>query len=669
MKLHIRKWAVGGISAVMLMTAVPFAHAQTVTTTDLQAQISQLLATIASLQAKLAGTQTSAQAIKFTWTRSLAAGSTGEDVRQLQRFLNADPDTRVSLSGAGSPGNETMYYGPATAAAVSKFQVKHRADILSPLGLVSGTGYFGPSTIAKANHIANAVVVLPPVTDDENEDESDSESEDSETAQPQLRGEGILEEVSLQQVGNGRVNEAAGDKPVAEVTIGARHGDIEITRLDISLTANSGNTERDPWDTFENVSLWIDGEKIAEERADDRRAYLNRDSGTLRFSNLDLVIDEDEETEIVIAVSLMRNVSGAGANADWNIAVERLRYFDADGVATDESSFGDLGQSESFSIVERGYGEELKFSRAANDPDPSSIIVDDSRRTTGVTILRYELEAIDADIELDRLFVNVETSAAQYTDVVYRAYLKVDGKLFRADSVLTTGAYSTSSVRLAFDIDGDVEIDEGERVDAELILDFKARTAYQNGESIIARITSAERDLTDAEGSDDINEFSGSVVGSRHTLLSEGIVAPVDSVRFSTDRLGQNATVGVFTLEFDVTAIEGDYYITEFASTSLATTTGGLSYTIDATAGSATSITGTLTSTARENTSGVFTVREGETERFTLTVTVDADTAASYRVGLDSLFFSANTDGLTGGETLDLLPVNKYRTYYQFINN
>ncbi len=84
------------------------------------------------------------------FTRVLKIGSTGEDVRELQKFLNSK-GFKVSNSGAGSPGYESTYYGPATFAAVKRFQEAYAAEILRPLGLYVGTGTFGASTMKKVN--------------------------------------------------------------------------------------------------------------------------------------------------------------------------------------------------------------------------------------------------------------------------------------------------------------------------------------------------------------------------------------------------------------------------------------------------------------------------------------------------------------------------------------
>lgn len=98
----------------------------------------------------------------MTWSRSLKLGSRGADVKDLQVFLNMCADTKVSNSGAGSPGMETTYFGPATKAAVIKWQAAR--------GVYPNSGLFGPLSRAKAadlqmssNVCGGGVVVNPPV--------------------------------------------------------------------------------------------------------------------------------------------------------------------------------------------------------------------------------------------------------------------------------------------------------------------------------------------------------------------------------------------------------------------------------------------------------------------------------------------------------------------------
>ena len=72
-------------------------------------------------------------------TRNLLSGSVGEDVKNLQKILNAQGFT-VAASGPGSTGNETARFGALTRAAVIRFQ---KANNITPTA-----GYFGPITRA-----------------------------------------------------------------------------------------------------------------------------------------------------------------------------------------------------------------------------------------------------------------------------------------------------------------------------------------------------------------------------------------------------------------------------------------------------------------------------------------------------------------------------------------
>lgn len=79
----------------------------------------------------------------YTFTRTLSKNMNGEDVKMLQKILNARGFT-IAVSGPGSAGNETTYFGLATEAAVKKFQAAHG---------VSAIGVVGPGTRAVLNSL------------------------------------------------------------------------------------------------------------------------------------------------------------------------------------------------------------------------------------------------------------------------------------------------------------------------------------------------------------------------------------------------------------------------------------------------------------------------------------------------------------------------------------
>lgn len=650
------------LALALLTTAAPSAPVYAQSSTDLQAQITLLLAQLQALQSQISGTPVIGS---YTFTRTLKLGDSGEDVKKLQQYLNRNLDTQVAAYGIGSSGNESMYFGPATAAAVSKLQMKYHSEILAPSGLQSPTGTFGPATMRKVQSLMVTTVTpgTPPTVP------TTPGTPPTEVTGSILQGSGDLATFTISGAKNSTINEAASDAPVAELEFGAKYGDLELSRLDISLVANAANLKKNPWDVFETASLWVDGKKIAEQRIDNKSKYLNRNAGTIRFSDLKTILKDGTKENVTVAVSVKNGIRGAGTNADWNISVDRLRYFDADTVASDDTSTGELKKVKTFKIAERGAGEELKFSVGSNNPIEQTVIVDDQRKTTNVTLLNYTIEAIENSIELDRLSINIQTGSAAYADVVSDVRLKIGSKIFTRKDILSTGSYSTSSVLVTFDVDNKVKIKENDKAEVSVIVDLKPRIGYTNGESILAQVTSAERDITVAEGADEVKKFSGTIVGKLQNLISDGVYSSVSGVRFSTATQGKNNTLGVFTAEFQVTAVEGDFYIADVASTSAATTSGGLQFSIATAVATTTHVSASLMSTADEDLDGVFTIREGETETFTLTVVIDPDEAGYFRIGLDTLYFSKNADGVTGSVAYQLKPVSKFKSINQFINN
>ncbi len=75
----------------------------------------------------------------YVYSRNLQQNMRGEDVRQLQIFLNTH-GFQVSKVGVGSLGNETAYFGPATRLALIQFQ---KANKITP-----AVGFLGPITRA-----------------------------------------------------------------------------------------------------------------------------------------------------------------------------------------------------------------------------------------------------------------------------------------------------------------------------------------------------------------------------------------------------------------------------------------------------------------------------------------------------------------------------------------
>ena len=114
---------------------------------QLLAQIESLKKQIAELQAKLVGNNGGQSYCSALYNNLYFGLSNNNEVKCLQDFLKSQ-GTDIYPEGL-----VTGYFGNLTKLAVTRFQQKYASEILTPLGLFSGTGYVGSSTRAKINQL------------------------------------------------------------------------------------------------------------------------------------------------------------------------------------------------------------------------------------------------------------------------------------------------------------------------------------------------------------------------------------------------------------------------------------------------------------------------------------------------------------------------------------
>jgi hypothetical protein len=654
------KFAVAIVAVAMALAAYAPANAQDVSDMSLE----ELIALVTQLQSQLgqSGSTTTgggSAASCYTFTRDLTIGATGADVMELQKFLMA--------AGQSIPAGPSDYFGSQTQAALAAWQAAN--------GVSPAAGYFGPITRAA---VAAACV---PADDADDDDATEDEDEDEDDEDMTLSGEASLDIYELED-GESTLEEGDEDAVIGELTVEFTDGDAEISRLDFSIAGGSA----EPWEAFETFSLWVDGDMVAEFDASDENEYLNEDEGEFRFTGLDIVAQEDEELEIMVAATVQNNLDAAELT-DWTLTGETIRFFDADGVATTENNIDGLGvDTAEFEVQEAGTDEELDISLAPSNPDSTDLIVDTDTDTNDVTIMVAEVEAEDNDIELNKIVVLVETGSASTTAVVDEARIVIDGEEFNAEAISgtgTTSAMATSrfvdaagtAVWYVFDVDGDIVIDADDSVEMEVVVDLNDTDdglRYPNGTQIEASVGSDELDLWEAEGADDLDndQFSGSASGDQHTLVAEGIAVPADGFQTeSVTTTGQNDTTGIIEVTFEVTAVEGDFYINDRAGvdTGIDATLGGVGFSVDGATTSFASLSATLTSEDAEDDTGAFIVEEGTTETFVLRVTLDPNASGDFRVILTEVWYSEDDDGENASPYLPA-PASSFRSSFVNIN-
>jgi hypothetical protein len=593
-----------------------------------------------------AGTGTAgAVACTGTFARNLTVGDTGADVKELQQLLNARGFTVATAGAPGSAGMESTYFGPATKSAVTAMQNAYAGEILAPLGLTTGTGFFGASTRAKANALCSAGT--PATPGDEDEDEDADEDEDTD-----LSGEASLITNEMSDADDDEINEGEEEAEIGEFTVEFSDGDAMITRLDIALVGTSLE-ESDPWDVFNTVYLMVDDEVVAEKDIDSKSDYLDDDDGTIRFSGLDIIAEEDEELVITIAVDVANSVDGADDDQNWTVSVNGLRFVDGTDVTSTETF---TGEDATFSIGARGGEDEIIVKTSSSDLDSSIIKVEDDKKSDWVTVFVFDLDTDDSenDISIDSLPVSVTVGSSTYNALVNDARLVIDGTTVDSSAADVDDGTTATGV-ITFDVDGDVVIDAGDRVKAELQLRFNSLLPGDEGTTVLGAVTTANAEAIDAEGADDVNG-EGSATGEAHQLLTQGIFAEIVSIT-ETKTAGDNNTndVGDYVFKIDLTAFEGDFYVGSTSASIVYHVEDGNGATVATTSSAALTASGVT----KESTN--YKIPDGETETFTLTVSLNPDTTGFYRVVVDSVTYG--TAALTPtGETHTASPAEDFES-------
>lgn len=638
------KLAVALVAVAMVFSAFA-SSAKAQTTEELQAMINDLLAQVAALQASTGATAVGGACVSIA--QPLTVGATGADVTALQNRLIAD--------GQSIPAGATGYFGSQTRAALGSWQAAH--------AVAPAVGYYGPITRAAMDASCTPA--------DEVDTDPDDSSDDSDVT---LSGEASLDEFTIDDADDDTVQEGADDVEIGVFTVVFTNGDAEISRLDVAL--QGGGDETDPWDTFDSISLWVDGDKIAEEDADSRSDYLDEDKGSLRFSGLDLIGMEDEEVEITVAANIQSGMDDGADGEDWELFAGSIRFFDADGVATTEDSQEDLQPivlsstqpSASFTIEEAGFDDEVIVKTSSNDPDAITLQVEDDSKSDWYNVFTFDLDTDDSinDITFNTIVLEVivGTSTGGYNALVDDAEIVIDGVTI--DDVTVTNG-TTATATLTFDVDREVTVDAGDRVEAELMLRFKSLATLSEGVTVQGRILSATTANIDAEGADDLanSQLSGSATGEAHTLRTTGIdVSKTDTSAAVTVSDGALNDYATFSVEVEVTAFNQDVFIAIDDTVSIdysLVDSSGNAYTVPTASSSV-----VLSSSADEGgaASAFFQINEGETETITLTVTYTPVVAnRAVRLQLNSISFDeTGTATTTDDDTQTTLPATAYRT-------
>jgi peptidoglycan hydrolase-like protein with peptidoglycan-binding domain len=654
---YIKK-VITGFAALALLVSLAPVGVGAQTTADLQAQIAALLAQVNALTAQL----NAGAAVTATFTRDLTLGSTGADVQALQRWLNANGYLVASV-GPGAPGQETMYFGGLTKAAVARFQA---ANNISP-----AVGYFGPITRSAVNAMIQANVgtgsgtgtgtTTPPPADDDDELEG---------------GAGSISDADfVSNLNNEEVGEGEEDAEVAGLEIEADDGsDIMITavRLVFVKTSAGAGSSDDFEDYADEVSLWFNGEEVARVDGDE----FDDDNDFSRTISLDenAIIRMSDMGDLVVAVSGIGNLDSDDEDETWTVEFDTIRFRDAQGAIISDTATGDIGATREFSFESfaSASGSELQITSgddAINDARMINVHATDDTDDVEIMSFGAEVEG-DSDLNVDEIVVEFTVTGAGFLDeMLSSVYLLMDGEEVGNENV------PTDENTVTFD-DLDLDLDAGGDYEFTVVGDFLSIAgALDEGDTILAVVTDTETDLWDVEdeSGEDLADAdkTGAESGEAHVVFD--VTFDVSSIDWETTNVAQSDTSGIdesvtYELAFDVTAVDGDVYIddgcTEDSDGTLSAAGTGMNYSA---ANDADFTFSCLVSSEEPDAGDNFVVDEGDTVGFTYTITVTATTASdTARLTLEAINWSEADEV---GDRLFTGSLNENQSQGVFINN
>jgi hypothetical protein len=603
---------------------------------------------IAGIFAVVAFALTAVGSANAAFTRDLTIGSTGADVIELQTWL--ETKGLLMIPAGVSKG----YFGTLTQMALAKYQAS--------VGIVPAVGYFGPITRAK---IAMGGTVTPPVVTPPGDLEG---------------GEASLESFDLSSGDDFDVEEgASGD--VAEIEFDVEDGDIMIDRIDFALVADSGNDESDPWDTFESITLSVDGKEIADADLSDEDEYLDEDDGTFRISGIDYKVAEGETVNIVVSLTAQNSVDGADTSAaGWTISVdgtEAVRATDGEGI---QQYTGSASDEVEFDIEVEGDGEELNVTSSNDDIDSDTFMIEDDAKSDEYSIFAFDLEAEESDVEINEVHLNLTTSTST-ANMISELVLEIDGEEFDDWSYTVATGAASSTRGVTFDIDGDYTLDADSEVTVVLKAEFKAanQPGFYSATTTNTIVASIGANGVEGEGADDVNS-AGTAAGDTHYLAIEGVTVSAPEVKdaevHTNDADSATDDEAEFTFEFEVEAFEESAFVKLTAARGTTTSpSAGINYVIETSDGFATT-TGTVNATVEliedgDEDGGYAEVSDGQPAKFRVIVNFNAGhptgSGVSYRARLDSVNF--NDTATTPDSQQFLVPSQDYRTSFVSVQN
>ena len=602
------------ILALALVFAFAFSFTtKAVTVEELQAEIQKLQLLLAQLQ----GTQAPSSEM-YCFNSDLEYKMTSPDVKNLQIVLNKDPNTRVAVSGAGSPGQETTYFGPLTLAAVKKYQAANG---------IPTTGYVGPLTRAALN-AKYCVPPTPPTT---------VAPESTTTTTVVAPSYGTLSvtsyPVSNPQTtwyGNNTYEAVAGQYK-------ATGSDITIKKVAVKFTSTENAF---PWQAFTAISVWDGSTKLAELPVTQSNAIENTFAKdyTFNISGLNWVIPNGQQKVLTVKVTTVSTPPNntTGTNRWYVILLPDVVHSDTAGVTY--SSLGTATVTSSQITLSSAQASTITISYADGNPEIGNVVVTKGTPTK-VDVLKFnvKVENVNATFNSGTIKVQVDNSKM---DGTYVTALELwEGSNFITSAAPAGWASASSSVNWT---NFSLPIAAGTTKTLTVKAVVSVPDNYTEGGWLEI---SVGPELSGIDGNS--NPFTKSGADIRGKRQYAYLIAPelaLVSVSGQKTKPDNGPAYYDGVIKFTVKANNGDIYIHDETEHLGDNTTYGISLFADGATTTSDTNKATYTSDAYHDTSGhYYVVYSGTTKTFTVSVHLVGSSSYAYAAITDIYWTSSST--------------------------
>ena len=658
-KKMLAKKIIASIACLSMVAMMAPGLSQAATSAELQAQIEALQSQLATLMGQLGGTTATvsgtapAACAGVTFTRNLSVGSTGTDVQCLQAILNQDPTTQVSATGAGSPGNESMYFGAKTKAAVVAFQTKNAATILAPVGLTMGTGFVGASTRAALN----AMLAGGTTTTTGGTTTTTTTGTTTTTTTTTTGGsEGtITVSVNPAPADNTKVYEGDSKIDVYGLKIKATGSDMDVQRVTLMFSLQ-------PYTYFSNIYLYDGTTEVATAALNSTTvSKVSASDYEITLANFatKVIVPNNTYKVLTVKVDVNAGISSGAWNASTgacagtttsscitvsNPNTTSVRAVDQAGL----NQYSGITTARKISVnASESTSATLTVSVNANTPKARNVVADSSQRITGATLLTFDMKAAKDNLIIDSIADVTFTSGGLYMDPA-TVYLYDD-----SGTVIGTGTPSSNAVTfsdLNYSIAKDTTKTFTVRVDDTIgAADATTRVGSDDGHKYLATISTAKVTFIKSNGL--TGTSTGSAASYDLIAYAEGPIFTIASISTSSTQptySGSTSTLSA-TFNIQVQAVTGDVYISD-------STVGAFSvfYGKNSVAQSATGVSKTYTQPSGTAVSGAsYKVGQGTSATFAVGATYTRnDTAgAFYDLRLQSITWGHTAAGAASTAT------------------